>query len=586
MYEFRTPKVCLLATLLVLCAPLGLQSALAFQREPVEEGVEILTRGPVHEAFAATVSFDPEPGIRVDRPAPEPIEELPPEQKLEGPNVVWIPGYWGWDDERDDFIWVSGIWRSVPPGRQWVSGYWMPSGRGSQWISGYWADAAASEIEYLPEPPETVEAGPSVEAPSADHVWVPGIWVWQQTRYVWRPGYWATGHPNWIWIPAHYVWAPRGYVFVDGYYDYSVTRRGLLFAPVYFTSRVYVQRGFSYSPAMVINPAVFLTHLFVRPSYGHYYYGDYYAANYSTRGFWPGFSYYSSRSGYDPIFAYQRWHHRADREWERSVAAEFARRRENEEARPPRTWTAQRERSARDSTNAEKSFVVTASLADVAKSKETPIRLQAVASQERQSIGERAQELRLAREERRKTEAQTAAPSGEAPARNQKPVKAKLPKSPIVAQPTERVGQGEAPPKAVETPKPDTQVEPKPRKPRDAAEPRTRDPGTPRTEPRTEPKPVPPRTEPKPVPPRTEPKPVPPRTEPKPPPKAEPKPPPKAEPKPPPKTEPKPPPKAEPKPPPKAEPKPPPKAEPKPPKAEPKPPKGEPKDKPKGEGKP
>ena len=37
-------------------------------------------------------------------------------------------------------------------------------------------------------------------------------------------------------MPAHYVWTPRGYVFVDGYYDYSVARRGVLFAPVYFNS--------------------------------------------------------------------------------------------------------------------------------------------------------------------------------------------------------------------------------------------------------------------------------------------------------------------------------------------------------------
>src|SRR5687767_7510406 len=231
MNVFRIASACLVATLLAVCTPLGLTSALAFQRGPPEAdvGVEVLTRGPVHEAFAETISFDPEPGLVVEKRAPEPIEELPPEQKLEGDNVAWIPGYFAWDDEREDFLWVSGIWRSLPPGRQWVSGYWAPSGRGSQWTSGYWADAAASEIDYLPEPPQTVEAGPNIEAPSADHVWLPGSWVWHQSRYAWRAGYWGTAQPNWVWIPAHYVWAPRGYVFVDGYYDYSVARRGILF---------------------------------------------------------------------------------------------------------------------------------------------------------------------------------------------------------------------------------------------------------------------------------------------------------------------------------------------------------------------
>ena len=67
------------------------------------------------------------------------------------------------------------------------------------------------------QPPATVEVGPNVRAPSADHIWLPGCWMWQQNRYAWRPGYWAAGQSNWDWIPAHYVWSPRGYLFVDGY---------------------------------------------------------------------------------------------------------------------------------------------------------------------------------------------------------------------------------------------------------------------------------------------------------------------------------------------------------------------------------
>ena len=108
--------------------------------------------------------------------------------------------------------------------------------------------------------------------------------MWQQNRYAWRPGFWATVQPDWDWIPAHYVWAPRGYVFVDGYWDYSVDRRGVLFAPVYFNASVYSRRGFSYSPSTVIDLVVFASHLFLRPQYQHYYFGDYYAANYRTRG--------------------------------------------------------------------------------------------------------------------------------------------------------------------------------------------------------------------------------------------------------------------------------------------------------------
>jgi hypothetical protein len=67
---------------------------------------EILTRGPVHEAFAGTATFDPLPGIIVPRSPPESIEEIPPEVRPEGDNIAWIPGYWAWDDDGQNFLWV------------------------------------------------------------------------------------------------------------------------------------------------------------------------------------------------------------------------------------------------------------------------------------------------------------------------------------------------------------------------------------------------------------------------------------------------------------------------------------------------
>src|SRR5438105_1908609 len=48
---------------------------------------EVLTRGPVHEAFAEPVQFNPKPGAVVPKQPPAPIEELPPDQKPEGQNV-------------------------------------------------------------------------------------------------------------------------------------------------------------------------------------------------------------------------------------------------------------------------------------------------------------------------------------------------------------------------------------------------------------------------------------------------------------------------------------------------------------------
>ena len=59
------PKWCLVAALAALGTHLGFDIASAAQpgQAGVEEGVQVLTRGPVHEAFAETVTFDP--GARV-----------------------------------------------------------------------------------------------------------------------------------------------------------------------------------------------------------------------------------------------------------------------------------------------------------------------------------------------------------------------------------------------------------------------------------------------------------------------------------------------------------------------------------------
>ena len=118
MNLIRTFKGCLIVTLVALGTLPESKNANAAPRTQaaVKDGVQVLTRGPVHEAFAETISFDPEPGLIVQNEPPEAIEEVAPEQRPEGENVVWIPGYLAWDDEREDFPWVldrSGIWISV-----------------------------------------------------------------------------------------------------------------------------------------------------------------------------------------------------------------------------------------------------------------------------------------------------------------------------------------------------------------------------------------------------------------------------------------------------------------------------------------
>src|SRR5438093_9202795 len=113
--SWRSGLVALAAVAAITC---GNRPAIAWQ-DPVPDdgsGMQVLTQGPVHEAFAEPVVYDPRPGPVIPKQPPAPIEEMPPEQKPEGDDVQWVPGYWAWDDSRNDFLWISGIWRAVPPG--------------------------------------------------------------------------------------------------------------------------------------------------------------------------------------------------------------------------------------------------------------------------------------------------------------------------------------------------------------------------------------------------------------------------------------------------------------------------------------
>ena len=311
-------------------------------------GVQVLTQGPIHEAFASPVLFDPKPGPIIPKTPPAAINETPPDQKPEGANVQWIPGYWAWDDERNDFVWVSGVWRDIPPGRQWVPGYWQPADNGVRWVPGYWgpADQGAAP-QYLPEPPASPEAGPNSPPPAPDATWSPGSWVWQENQYSWQPGFWVQPQQNWMWTPSSYSWTPNGYLYNQGYWDYPLANRGVPFAPAYFGNGVANQPGFAYSPTTALLGSALLTSLFVRPNYGSYYFGDYYAANNFQRGIYPAYSFHNSRYGYDPIYAYAASRNVNNPRWSQDLHDVYSYRRDHPEARPARTFAEQRSLAAR-----------------------------------------------------------------------------------------------------------------------------------------------------------------------------------------------------------------------------------------------
>ncbi|MFA5863594.1 MAG: YXWGXW repeat-containing protein [Phycisphaerae bacterium] len=375
-----------------------------------QEGVEAQTRGPVHEAFAELVSSNPEPGIIVSKAPPQDIEEIPPEQKPEGESIVWVPGYWAFDDDQSDFMWISGIWRVPPPGYTWVPGYWTRVEAGYQWIAGFWSPVDTQTIDYLPPPPENLDQGPSGPQLSPDSIWIPGSWYWTQGRYAWRPGYWLIARQDWVWVPAHYVWTPSGYVFVDGHWDYPIRQRGILFAPVYIQRSAYVRKSFFFSPSVVIDIGALTAHLFARPRYEHYYFGDYYATTYAKRGIHPWFEIAAKRHRYDPIFAYAQWQHRRDDpHWGERLRVEYKSRQDNPALRPARTFTSMRTLQPKIERLPERdrrNLLIARSFKDLTAGKNLPMRFERLPQEHRQKFVTQEKEFSKFSNQRSKWELQ------------------------------------------------------------------------------------------------------------------------------------------------------------------------------------
>ena len=124
-------KTAMITVMIMVLLTGGLNGEAVAQAPPVpyEEQPEVLTRGPVNEAFAQPVNLEIKTGLIAPNRPPADIEEVFPDERPAGDNFAWVPGYWAWDSDRNDYLWVSGCWRAVPPDMYWVPGYWSRPGK-------------------------------------------------------------------------------------------------------------------------------------------------------------------------------------------------------------------------------------------------------------------------------------------------------------------------------------------------------------------------------------------------------------------------------------------------------------------------
>ena len=241
-------------------------------------------------------------------------------------------------------------------------------------------------------------------------------------QYVRRPGYWIGGQADWVWAPSHYVWTPRGYVFASGHWDYTLGRRGVLFAPVYFPNRSYLRAGYSLALSIAVNIGNLQFGLFTRPQYSHYYFGDYYDSAYIGIGIFPWYQVEQRHTWYDPIYVHDRWRHRRNEpQWAQHQRQEYDRRRDNRALRPPRTYREMERRVTRMPASQRRNFEIAAPVTRVAARKATGFTFEKTKPEVRPQLWKHTGDVRKFAQERNRWESQGPTPGAIRPAMGRRP---------------------------------------------------------------------------------------------------------------------------------------------------------------------
>jgi len=131
--------------------------------------------------------------------------------------------------------------------------------------------------------------------------------------------------------------------------------------------------------------------LFVRPSYCHYYFGDYYGPTYAGLGFQPWFAY--GPRHHDPLFGYYGWRDRKDyTAWYGGLRNTYTGRVRGDLPRPPHTLAQQNVRNS--SVN---NLRIVTPLSQFRDSHMSLTRLSAAQAAEQARVAQRFQDVRVQR---------------------------------------------------------------------------------------------------------------------------------------------------------------------------------------------
>jgi hypothetical protein len=186
-------------------------------------------REMLHEALQSARERPEAARVHVRREPPASIVERPSGRRP-GARAQWVPGYWEWDAERNEFVWMGGMWQVAPPGSVWAPGRWVREADGwyrapGSWVSrrdGTVARARAASGDQpawrTTGPPATHPDDTPDLAPGPDYFFVSGHYVPEGDRLAWRRGFWARLQPGWDWVPARWVRRSEGWEFRRGYW--------------------------------------------------------------------------------------------------------------------------------------------------------------------------------------------------------------------------------------------------------------------------------------------------------------------------------------------------------------------------------